>query len=69
VRNTRTAGADCKLRRYVPTAVDGLLAASALHHELRLVTRNEKDFVYSRTRQALLCLSLTINGIVSEQPM
>ena len=27
-------------------AVDSLLAATALHHELRLVTRNEKDFVF-----------------------
>jgi toxin FitB len=25
-------------------AVDSLLAATALHHELRLVTRNERDF-------------------------
>lgn len=31
--------------RPVP-AVDSLLAATALHHELRLVTRNEKDFRY-----------------------
>ena len=31
--------------RPVP-AVDSLLAATALHHELRLVTRNEKDFEY-----------------------
>jgi len=29
--------------RSVP-AVDGLLAATALHHELRLVTRNAEDF-------------------------
>lgn len=29
--------------RPVP-AIDGLLAATALHHELRLVTRNEADF-------------------------
>ena len=28
------------------SAVDSLLAATALHHELRLVTRNEKDFAY-----------------------
>jgi hypothetical protein len=28
------------------SVVDSLLAATALHHELRLVTRNEKDFVY-----------------------
>ena len=26
------------------SAVDSLLAATALHHELRLVTRNVKDF-------------------------
>jgi len=25
-------------------AIDGLLAATALHHELRIVTRNESDF-------------------------
>lgn len=31
--------------RSVP-AVDSLLAATALHHELRLVTRNAKDFAY-----------------------
>ncbi len=31
--------------RPVP-AVDSLLAATAIHHELRLVTRNEKDFAY-----------------------
>ena len=31
--------------RPVPT-VDSLLAATALHHELRLVTRNVKDFDY-----------------------
>jgi len=28
------------------SAVDSLLAATALRHELRLVTRNEKDFAY-----------------------
>lgn len=28
------------------SAVDSLLAATALHHELRLVTRNARDFVY-----------------------
>ncbi|MGA9665385.1 MAG: type II toxin-antitoxin system VapC family toxin [Gallionella sp.] len=27
-------------------SIDSLLAATALHHELRLVTRNQKDFVY-----------------------
>ena len=31
--------------RPVPT-IDSLLAATALHHELRLVTRNARDFVY-----------------------
>jgi len=32
-------------KRPVP-AIDSLLAATALHHELRMVTRNEKDFDY-----------------------
>lgn len=27
-------------------SIDSLLAATALHHELRLVTRNQKDFSY-----------------------
>jgi predicted nucleic acid-binding protein len=31
--------------RPVPT-IDSLLAATALHHELRIVTRNAADFVY-----------------------
>ena len=31
--------------RPAPT-IDSLLAATALHHELRLVTRNQKDFDY-----------------------
>lgn len=31
--------------RPVP-AIDSLLAATALHHALRIVTRNEKDFVF-----------------------
>jgi toxin FitB len=31
--------------RPVPT-IDSLLAATALHHELRLVTRNARDFTY-----------------------
>lgn len=29
------------------SAVDSLLAATALHHELRLVTRNEQDFRFT----------------------
>lgn len=33
------------VRRPVP-AIDSLLAATALHHELRMVTRNEKDFSF-----------------------
>jgi len=33
-------------QRPVP-AIDSLLAASALHHELRMVTRNAKDFGYA----------------------
>ena len=33
-------------KRPVP-AIDSLLAATALHHELRMVTRNEKDFDYA----------------------
>jgi hypothetical protein len=32
--------------RPVPS-IDSLLAATALHHELRIVTRNQKDFEYS----------------------
>jgi len=28
-------------------AIDSLLAATALHHELRIVTRNSKDFDYA----------------------
>ena len=34
-----------QMGRPVPT-IDSLLAATALHHELRLVTRNQKDFDY-----------------------
>ncbi len=34
-----------QIGRPVPT-IDSLLAATALHHELRLVTRNQKDFAY-----------------------
>jgi predicted nucleic acid-binding protein len=33
-----------EMRRPVP-AIDSLLAATALHHDLRLVTRDEQDFV------------------------
>jgi len=33
-------------QRPVP-AIDSLLAATALHHELRMVTRNSKDFDYT----------------------
>ena len=34
-----------QMGRPVPS-IDSLLAATALHHELRLVTRNQKDFDY-----------------------
>jgi predicted nucleic acid-binding protein len=34
-----------QMGRPVPS-IDSLLAATALHHELRLVTRNQKDFSY-----------------------
>jgi len=34
-----------EVRRSVPS-IDSLLAATALHHELRLVTRNADDFHY-----------------------
>ncbi len=34
-----------EMGRPVPT-IDSLLAATALHHELRLVTRNARDFAY-----------------------
>ena len=34
-----------KVRRPVPT-IDSLLAATALHHDLRLVTHNTRDFDY-----------------------
>jgi predicted nucleic acid-binding protein len=34
-----------QMGRPVPS-IDSLLAATALHHELRLVTRNQKDFNY-----------------------
>jgi len=32
-----------EMRRSVPV-IDSLIAATALHHDLRLVTRNERDF-------------------------
>lgn len=35
-----------QMGRPVPS-IDSLLAATALHHELRIVTRNQKDFEYS----------------------
>jgi predicted nucleic acid-binding protein len=34
-----------QMGRPVPS-IDSLLAATALHHELRMVTRNQKDFNY-----------------------
>ncbi|MBL1319449.1 MAG: type II toxin-antitoxin system VapC family toxin [Methylophaga sp.] len=34
-----------QVKRPVP-AIDSLLAATALHHDLRMVTRNKKDFDY-----------------------
>jgi len=34
-----------KMKRPLPV-VDSLLAATALHHDLKVVTRNEKDFSY-----------------------
>jgi len=34
-----------EVRRPVP-AIDSLLAATALHHELRMVTRNVQDFTF-----------------------
>jgi predicted nucleic acid-binding protein len=34
-----------QIRRPMPS-IDSLLAATALHHELRFVTRNTKDFAY-----------------------
>lgn len=41
----RWARLQAAARRPVP-AVDSLLAATALHHGLRLVTRNARDFAY-----------------------
>jgi toxin FitB len=34
-----------EVKRPMP-AIDSLIAATALHHDLRLVTRNEQDFQY-----------------------
>lgn len=34
-----------EIKKPIP-AIDSLLAATALHHDLRLVTRNTKDFKY-----------------------
>ncbi len=34
-----------QIKRPAPS-IDSLLAATALHHELRFVTRNTKDFAY-----------------------
>lgn len=36
--------ADLQSRNIRPSAFDSLIAATALHHELTLVTRNESDF-------------------------
>lgn len=35
----------CEMKRPIP-AIDSLIAATALQHDLRLVTRNVKDFQY-----------------------
>jgi len=35
-----------EVKRTLP-AIDSLIAATALHYDLRVVTRNEKDFKYS----------------------
>jgi hypothetical protein len=34
-----------EVNRPVP-AIDSLLAATALHHDLRMVTRNAQDFIF-----------------------
>ena|SRR3990167_5063058 len=34
-----------KMQRPIPV-IDSLLAATAIHHDLKMVTRNEKDFQY-----------------------
>ena len=38
-------GLQAQMNRPLP-AIDSLLAATALHHDLCLVTRNTKDFIY-----------------------
>jgi len=38
--------AQCSLRGKTIKVADGLIAATALHHELTIVTRNVKDFEY-----------------------
>ena len=39
-------GVLCARAERTPPAVDSLLAATALHHGLRLVTRNERNFAF-----------------------
>jgi predicted nucleic acid-binding protein len=33
--------------KYLMAAIDSLIAATALHHHCRIVTRNEDDFKHS----------------------
>ncbi len=42
--------AEAKRRRKVLPVIDGLLAASALHHNLTVVSRNASDFEHSQVR-------------------
>jgi hypothetical protein len=37
----------CKKKGYILPAIDGLIAATAHVHNLTLVTRNTKDFMYT----------------------
>ena len=39
-------GSLCAQVEQTPPAIDALLAATALQHDLRLVTRNERDFAF-----------------------